>query len=397
MKLFRHTLLLLVAGILMGTILISSVFLIPAELEQNHMEKSMEILEAEGENPFLLSGYKGSSLDNYTDVLMLSNASYQSERPFYQAAMLVERLEEGKVESYSRYWHGYLVVLKPLLAVMDFGQIRMLNLAAFLLILVLLLTGFLRRNLWHGLAAYTIALCSMFPMAIPKSLQFSSMFYVGSIAMLVLLYGYERLEQKQWLLYFFLITGMVTSYVDYLTYPVYTLGMPLVLSFVLSKKSAVEKLKKLIQNSIFWGIGYAVMWAGKWIMGSLLTGMNLFVEALNVVSERTSHEAYDEKISSLFAVLRNGYIYANLLGVILAAVLVIWVGYHLFRYRSNIKNSGWWLYVLVACGPVLWYCVTANHSYIHYWYTFRDLAVTFFALSMIPEALHRNRKTEEQS
>ena len=152
-----------------------------------------------------------------------------------------------------------------------------------------------------------------------------------------------------------------------------------------------------MQNSIFWGIGYAGMWAGKWVMGSLLTGTNLFADALQVVSERTSHEVYDEKISVIFAVLRNGYIYANLLGVLLAAVLVIWIGYYLLRYRRNIKNSGWWLYVLVACGPVVWYCVTANHSYIHYWFTFRDLAVTFFALSMIPEALCRNRKMEGQA
>lgn len=138
---------------------------------------------------------------------MITQAVYQSEEPFYKAAMLSERksngkdqpieslreylenLQSGEVVSYSRYWHGYLVVLKPLLAVMDYGKIRMLNLAAFLLIQVLLLIGFLKRKLWRGLVAYTIALCSMFPMAIPKSLQFSSMFYVGSIVILVLLYG----------------------------------------------------------------------------------------------------------------------------------------------------------------------------------------------------------------
>lgn len=415
MKQIKRVLKILAAGLLLGILAICLVYLLPCGSLQKHASESLKILKTEGENPFLLEGYKGSSLDNYTDTLMITQAVYQSEEPFYKAAMLSERksngkdqpieslreylenLQSGEVVSYSRYWHGYLVVLKPLLAVMDYGKIRMLNLAAFLLIQVLLLIGFLKRKLWRGLVAYTIALCSMFPMAIPKSLQFSSMFYVGSIVILVLLYGYEKLEKRAWMPFVFLITGMVTSYVDFLTYPVFTLGMPLVVLLVLSDETAVQKLKKLVQNSIFWVIGYAGMWAGKWVMGSLLTGTNLFADALQVVSERTSHEVYDEKISVIFAVLRNGYIYANLLGVLLAAVLVIWIGYYLLRYRRNIKNSGWWLYVLVACGPVVWYCVTANHSYIHYWFTFRDLAVTFFALSMIPEALCRNRKMEGQA
>ena len=392
-KLFLHTAGILLGGILLGTVLITAVYLLPAEGIQKHMPASIELLEAEGENPFMIPGYKGSSLDNYTDALMLANASYSSDRPFYEAAMLIERMEDGMVISYSRYWHGYLVLLKPLLELMDYGKIRILDTIAFMLMLAALVIGFWRRNMRCGLVAYLLAFLSMFPIAIPKSLQFSSMFYVGSIAMLVLLYGYEILKEKRWIPYLFLITGMVTSYVDFLTYPVYTLGMSLVLLLILDDGTVRKKLNMLFADSFFWGIGYAVIWAGKWMMGSLLTGTNLFAEALRVVSERTSHEVQDEKISVLFAILRNGYIYANLLGILLAVAVVLWTGWFFLKYHAAADPGSWCLYILVACGPVIWYCVAANHSYIHYWFTFRDLAVTFFALCMIPEALCRKKGT----
>lgn len=37
--------------------------------------------------------------------------------------------------------------------------------------------------------------------------------------------------------------------------------------------------------------------------------------------------------------------------------------------------------------------MAANHSYVHYWYTFRALSVSVFALAMIPECV--DKKTPE--
>lgn len=109
------------------------------------MRVSVDAFLEEGDNPFVLPGYKGASLDNTTDAIMLGNAVYQSEFPVYQAAMKAGRAELDNehtqlalkkylnqdqgltLTSYERYWHGYLVVLKPLLLVFNYGQIRILN------------------------------------------------------------------------------------------------------------------------------------------------------------------------------------------------------------------------------------------------------------------------------
>lgn len=412
LKTCSKTVITLATGIFLGALLLCGVYLLPVDSMQQHVQDSLEILVEEGENPFLMAGYKGSSLDNYTDALMLANASYESQHPFYKAAMLVERNssrpdqpiaslqdyiereEIGQVQEYSRYWHGYLVLLKPLLLFMDYGQIRILNGVVFIIVMLLAMAGFVRRKMWRGLIAFVLSMLTLFPVTIPYSLQFSTVFYTGMIPFLCILYKYELLKKRQAFIWIFLITGMVTSYMDYLTYPIFSLGMPLVLCFVLHKNSLLDKIKDIIQNGMAWSIGYVVMWSGKWVVGSLLTGRNLFTQAFATVSLRLSHEVNHESVNAVWAALRNVYVFFNVLGVLLALILLVWIASGMFQYRKWLKKSSAWLLILLACMPVVWYCVTTNHSYIHYWYTFRNLSVSIFALAMIPEYLYQENKNE---
>ena len=127
------------------------------------------------------------------------------------------------------------------------------------------------------------------------------------------------------------------------------------------------------------------MWAGKWIIGSFLTGENLLTSALGVVTFRMSGQVYEENLNRVMAVLRNGYVYFNLVGIALAAVTIVWITVYIYKSRRKFKGIELLPLGLAACMPVLWYLAMANHSYIHYWYTFRALAVSVFALAMIPE------------
>lgn len=212
---------LLLTGILCGTLLICFVFLLPLDPIQQHVKESIDTIIREGDNPFLLESYKGSSLDNFTDTIMLANASYKSDRTFYSAAMMVERTDNGKeqpieslqeymtgaerqeVNAYSRYWHGYLIILKPLLIFMNYGQIRLLNGIVFLGVLSCMILGLAKRKMWRGIVAFVFAICSLFPMSIPYSLQFSSIFYIGMLACMFVLWKYECLEKSKCLYGFF--------------------------------------------------------------------------------------------------------------------------------------------------------------------------------------------------
>lgn len=413
-KAIRNCSLMLMAGIFLGTLLLCGVYLLPMEPMRMHVAETMEQFLEEGENPFLLDGCKGSSLDNYTDAIMLGNAVYDSDEPFYQKAMEVSRENNGldqpmeslhayveksgeqDVSSYARYWHGYLIVLKPLLLFFNYYQIRFLNIIIMSEIILGIIAGLARRKMWRSVVAYIIALLGLFPMTIPSSLQYTSVFYVGNMAVLFFLWRYEFLEKKGRVLYLFFLTGMFTSFVDFLTYPLYTVGMLCALWLVLSEETFGKKLWKMASNGIAWGIGYIGMWVGKWLVGSVLTGRNLFIDALGTVATRLSHGAASEVISSWMAAARNFYIYFNWYGIILFIILTVWVIAALFKIKGIGKGSTVWLLILLTFVPVVWYMVAANHSYIHYWYTFRNLSVSIFALGLIPECLYRERRCLER-
>ena len=67
----------IVTGIFVGWILLSLAYLVPTGRIRTHITESLPLLESEGENPYLMEDYKGSSLDNYTDEIMLSIAGFR--------------------------------------------------------------------------------------------------------------------------------------------------------------------------------------------------------------------------------------------------------------------------------------------------------------------------------
>lgn len=404
-----HLCSILVGSIFLGTILLCLVYCLPVISMQEHMRESIEAFILEGDNPFLMDGYKGSSLDNSTDAIMLEHAVYQSDLPVYKASMLAERgdnadaeaqedlqiylqgKEMDQISTYARYWHGYLIVLKPLLLFLNFQEIRFINgifIAAFTCIVIWMLY---KRDMKHGIVAFALAVASLFPVTIPQSLQFSSVYYIGILACIVLLGKYEKIEKNDWWLYYFMILGILTSYFDFLTYPLFTLGLPMILYIAIKSPGLKDGIVNIVQKCICWGCGYIGMWAGKWLVGSVLTGSNILLDAAGAIENRMSNTVYEEKVNRIMAVLRNGYIYFNLYGVVLALVLLGWVGWYVWKHKRNIHASGIVLMIGIAFIPIIWYLCTANHSFSHYWFTFRSLAVSVFAIGMIPEVCKEKR------
>lgn len=129
--------LVLVIGLLTGVFLLSAVYLLPTGRMKSHVAQSSELFNYEGIYPQIMQGQKSSQLDNYTDALMYATAIHpgsgnpvgdalKNARFEYEGDNMVQSLNDyandaaDKKElryemTYSRYWHGYLVILKPLL------------------------------------------------------------------------------------------------------------------------------------------------------------------------------------------------------------------------------------------------------------------------------------------
>ena len=118
----------------------------------------------------------------------------------------------------------------------------------------------------------------------------------------------------------FLLSGVITSYFDLLTYPLLSLTFPLITLLLMIRKHEKIVSNKMIVgmiclNSFFWGIGYGGMFISKWLVATLITGNDVFSIAVNFASARvTPYLNYKQIITPLDAIWRNIkviYIYLN--------------------------------------------------------------------------------------
>jgi len=82
------------------------------------------------------------------------------------------------ISPYYQYWHGYQVIIRPLLSLFSYPMIRVLN-GILQTVLLLFLCLLMRRNgLGRYILPYIASVLMLMPLALAMSLQFSSCYYI---------------------------------------------------------------------------------------------------------------------------------------------------------------------------------------------------------------------------
>lgn len=363
----------IVAGVLLGAILITLAYCIP--VNQTNAQKSIDSLEGEGWYPSATQlkssldtyfhSYLPGVLDGATDGLMLEKATRQIEgNPLWEAM---------NMEGYTYYWHGYVVILRVLLLFMDYEQFRFLN-----CILQLMMMFFVAHFIWEKKGQrYALALLTsyflMMPMAMFLSLQFSWIFYIAMALPLLICYRHTWFTEKR-IPYIFVIVGMLTSFFDLLTYPLYTWAFPLLLLILLSEdgQKALNYVKTVVVSGLGWILGYAGMWFGKWALAGWIVHRNVIQEAWDEVLFRSGSEESLNLIARLEALYDNWKHYEYPLYTALLAIWLTWFIYKSLNGKTQIvrqeKNGA---YLLITLSSFVWYFVLANHTLGHHFFTYR--------------------------
>lgn len=363
---------------------------IPSQWLEKNTALSLATFEAEGIYPSYGFRPRKIVLDNFTDSLMISTAfSAVDNSPhslFFNDRYVVSTQEANQLinlraalehtapltASYERYWHGYLVFLRPLLVILNYQGIRFL-----LHIFLIGMFGYLvylfcrRGELLKSIALIGAALATDF-LYVGQSLQFSSVFAIGIVASLWFVLKRDKAVNVPWL---FFVTGMVTSYFDLLTAPLVTLGLLLIVTT--DEKSFLAFFK----NTVAWSLGYSLFWVSKWLLVETFFYKGAMNGALGHVLNRTVNQA-DQQFSHIQTLILNisqliGYdkmskIICLGLALMLILLLVIYKKRHI-----QLQKTLYW--VVMATVPYAWYLVAANHSYLHVWFTYRAQFVTVAA------------------
>ena len=379
-----------------GIALLMAVYSIPNDKISKNVKESFMSIQT---NPdYLNYGIIKARPDYYTDFLILNIASLRTTSSPFEASILAPRYagykhidlnlavslmsdiapQSDSVASYPRYWHGYLVMLKPLLLFFNINIIRGINytLQTMLLAFALFLL-YKRLNMGYSLAL----LCPVLlinPISAGFCFQYSVIYYILLVSMIVLLMKHN---QNNWKIFFW--TGVATAFFDLLTYPLVPVGFLMIVSLALYDMPLLKNVICCAKRGFAWLGGYFGMWFCKWWIASIYTGENIFLDAYIDVSDRTFGDGLKEGvfITDPLAGIKTNWELINHTSVWLSLLLfvVLIVAYALVKKKRWKLSWKPVLIALVGLAPFVWYLVVREHSVVHPYIAYRLLAIAFFA------------------
>ena len=367
--------------------------LLPDKNIKTHIAASAPVLNEEGLYPKAIINKEQCQMDNFTDALIM-NQMYNIDRkhPIESAMKMIRSSEKGRdwdqpglllrkvngeileEQHYARYWHGSTFLFRPWFLLMDFTALKhILFIISSLLIVILLCVYYPKAGLMK-----TITLAMGFLVTYGFVTQFSMQFFpVLAITLIGCIIIVNHKESTNFGLLFFII-GSLTCYLDLLTTPLLTLGIPLAVMLSLKHNDEFNLKDNLIEISklvLLWGLGFALTFGTKWALASLILGQNIFADAYEVSLYRMEAEDFTrwEALTKNFSML-------NLWIIGIAAVVML-----LFTLskRQKINYKRVLLFLLIGLMPYVWYLLLANHSYLHWWFTYRLQAITVVCLLLM--------------
>ena len=405
---------------------------IKTESIQEKMEESADYLCEDIVFPYMESeDVKPSCIDRYADSILL-NIAYNFEPEnrlesvmessyfylFYQNENdnLRDAVYKGqeKNQQYLRYWHGSAGVMRVLHTFLNIKQIYIWHGVLFVILFAVLVFLLVRLHCTLYAVLFGLSLVAVSFWYVPFSLEYTWSFlcmFVFSIAA-VIMTGKGK-DTNIGIL--FMLSGMVTIFLDFLTTETVSLMIPLMLTLILRRKRAYGELtasvtdksgkqtKKADRNNlsqyniktetlyslkaaILWGIGYVGMWVMKWTTASIVMGENVMPYVTEHIEERMSGTLGDISIFGYLwlSVKRNVTcvfpLDYGLTGAIIAGVLFVVMLYFVYVYHK--KKIDWrfiLLILILGLVPYVRILVMRNHSVLHYFFVYRALMISVFA------------------
>ena len=427
--------------------------LIPQNALQKNMEKSSDYYNNHQMFDHVTDYMFLSRQDNYADCI-LTNIIYHIDQNNLAESILSASYynpeDEGvqtsfayavgsKVEpnvDYSRYWHGSMVLLRPLFIIFDIEGVRMV-LGILILIMTVWFEVLLFKNHYSvfgvcygiGLILVSVWMCAF-------CVEYAMPFVVMSVELPVLFALLTRAYEKEdvqndkvkrdehklgnqkadehksdnfkpevilWAV--LACAGIVTAFVDFLTTETITFTMAYVLYLIVKNRhnrmrTVKEELIYLVKSGIVWLVSYGLMIALKWVLALIVLGKDAFFNALSQAALRISGDAtlgnvtgaevvsdYERISGALWRNIGCIYPFKSTMSYGTAMIFILLVGLVVFSiwylFREKAKSCINKVMVMVSLIPVLRFLVLNNHSYIHFFFTYRALLVSVVVIIYI--------------
>lgn len=390
-----------IAAVSLLTVLLFVSALIPRKMIYSGMLSSAEFLrdgEMFGE---VWDGVPASEYDRYADSILLNIAwNYDSEHPvrsvtessYYHSDTQDENLAlydavtkdlDDNCE-YIRYWHGSIVLVRPLLIFLPIQGIYIFFGAVLLILALTLIWRLIRMKETAAVAGLSLGLILTYSWFVPFCLEYIWTFLIMlTVSHLIL---HKDMDDRRFIT-IFMISGIVTAYMDFLTTETLTLTVPLILAVKIRARED-DRLFAL-RSAIAWGAGYVGMFVLKWLLAAAVLGSDTVTSVLSHAEERAGGLVLDEAYfrflgpigKNLLTMLPFSLGTAGIAAGCILTFICIYIGY--VYHGKSIRLKAILIYGFIAFVPLIRYLVLRNHSVIHYFFTFRALMAVILALVMV--------------
>lgn len=340
--------------------------------------------------------------DEYADTILLNIIySMDSKHPlqsflwakFYKAPTISTEslrisVKQNKKpnEQYLRYFHGSILILKPLLCFFSVSQIFVINFVIFCILSIILWHSLFQRS--KSLAVIVLVSFLMtFMFNTPFTLEYTWSAFIMLIISICALY----LEDKnyEFLPYLFIISGIMTCFFDFLTTETITCLVPLLLILIVGMQekkinSWKEGLHLLVKLGGLWLISYLFTWFTKWLLASWILDINAMLYVKDDAIVRING-LVNENMNTQYmqAILKNIKLLGpfSLLEPYSLVLITISFIMSLTIYMMRPKRKIWFTVLLLIIGmiPLLRFLLLSNHACLHYFFTYRALVTTIIS------------------
>ena len=406
-------------------LLVLSVSIPNDKIRSNLLDSATYLSESEELFFQLREGDRRTEIHNYADATTL-NILYSIEgenllwevvlSPFYSDRMNIEKsvtelLEERIVSEcpadtvYDRYWHGMILILKPLLTLFTLQQVRWIFLGMLIVCAVVLTILLLRKKqylpavlVWLGALSVQIWMAAFCVEYFPVFL----IAFLISVAMISM----ERNRNR--ILDLCVVSGVCVAFFDFLTTETLAFVLPMALVYVLWNsngriKKVSEELLYLFRAACCWAGAYVFTYLMKWGLASIACGEERFSVALMQLAGRQGNTVTNFAMDSLSknqipadalqnaggeilpqfvsAIVINIRLLLGLSGkitleklmlLLVMTGLLLAVFIYLFRKQGRMEPVSIIL-LLLGTIPMLRMMVLNNHSIEHCFFVYRSL------------------------
>ncbi|MBR6252497.1 MAG: hypothetical protein IKR04_01460 [Clostridia bacterium] len=415
----------LIGLILFFNISLYMVSLIPSDFLIDNVKESVLQIEKEGEQ-FEICG-KYITLDNFTELIMLNEIvsidytdplnSYLKVRKNFNKDITKYELKDtnhellsygqnkiGKDDTpiaddsystltelinfldnkvtisvdYARYYHGYLVYLRPLFILFNIGELRWIMFFIFLSLLIALAYNAYKKLGLKYMFAICFSILAFEYLFIPFSVDFSSTFFVMMLSSILVLLFAEKINWSS-MKYICFIVGAITCFIDFLTVPILTLTLPLLIYVLYCTKNRKHDNKILFKDifisCVMWSISYTITWISKWIIYDIFMEDSLIGTVIEQLKFRSLSEPY-----MFLECFYNIVIH-------IALIMIIYI-VSTFFFGKNVKKAQFvlnnkWCVIFVGCVPLLFDMIKFNHFINHSFFTYRDFIPLFAVIWLL--------------